>query len=53
MNWPGGDALSFSYRFPHWLMLYTLGQYIVNVQSSTTIDGFSITSFFGSLPRYH
>ena len=36
MNWPGGDALSFSYRFHHWLMLYTLGQYIVNVQSSTT-----------------
>ena len=41
MNWPRGDALSFSYRFHHWLMVYTLGQYIVNVQSSTTSDEFS------------
>ena len=47
MNWPGGDALSFSYRFHHWLMLYTLGQYIVNVQSSTTSDGFSTIFIFG------
>ena len=47
MNWPGGDALSFSYRFHHWLMLYTLGQYIVNVQSSTTSDGFLTIFIFG------
>ena len=47
MNWPGGDALSFSYRFHHWLLLYTLGQYIVNVQSGTTSDGFSTIFIFG------
>ena len=101
VNWPGGDALSFSYRFHHWLIpladlrggardarpppggpnsfifmqfsaniwkiiallgvgappwgkswirhwiLYTLGQYIVNVQSSTTSDGFSTIFIFG------
>ena len=35
MNWPGGAALYFSHKFHHWLMLYTLGQYIVNVQWST------------------
>ena len=28
-------------------MLYTLGQYIVNVQSSTTSDGFSTIFIFG------
>ena len=42
-----GDTLSFSYRFHHWLMLYTLGQYIVDVQSSTTSDGFSTIFIFG------
>ena len=47
MNWLGGDALSFSHRFHHWLMLYTLGQYIVNVQSSTTSDGFLTIFIFG------
>ena len=47
MNWLGGDALSFSHRFHHWLMLYTLGQYIVNVQSSTTGDGFLTIFIFG------
>ena len=47
MNWPWGDALSFSHRFHHWLMLYTLGQYIVNVQSSTTSDGFLTIFIFG------
>ena len=46
MNWPGGDALFFSHRFHHWLMLYPLGQYIVNVQSSTTSDGFSTIFIF-------
>ena len=47
MNWLGGDALSFSHRFHHWLMLYTLGQYIVNVQSSTTGNGFLTIFIFG------
>ena len=28
-------------------MVYTLGQYIVNVQSSTTSDGFSTIFIFG------
>ena len=53
MNWPGGDALSFSYRFHHWLMLYTLGQYIVIVQSSTTSDGFSTIVIFGIWEQKH
>ena len=53
MNWPGGDALSFSYRFHHWLMLYTLGQYIVNVQSSTTSEGFSTIFIFGICLKHY
>ena len=36
MNWPGGTAIYFSHKFHHWLMLYTLSQYIVNVQWSIT-----------------
>ena len=52
MNWPGGDALSFSYRFHHWLMQYTLGQYIVNGQSSTTSDRFSTIFIFGIWSDY-
>ena len=46
-NWPGGAALSFSHRFHHWLMLYTLVQYIVNVQWSTTSDRFLTIFTFG------
>ena len=40
MNSPGGAALSFSHKFHHWLMLYTLAEYIVNMQSSMTSDRF-------------
>ena len=47
LNWPGGAALSFSHTFHHWLMLYTLGQYIVNVQWSTTSDRFLNIFKFG------
>ena len=47
MNWPGGDALSFSHKFHHWLMLFTLGQYIVNVQWSITGDGYLTIFIFG------
>ena len=47
MNWPGGAALYFSHKFHHWLMLHTLGQYIVNVQWSTTGDRFLTIFTFG------
>ena len=40
INWPGGTAIYFSHKFHHWLMLYTFGQYIVNMQWSITGDGF-------------
>ena len=51
-NWPGGAALSFSHRFHHWLMLYALGQYIVNVQWSTTSDRFLTIFTFGIRSYY-
>ena len=47
MNWPGGAAISCLPKFDHWLMLYTLGQYIVNVQWSNTSDGFLTIIIFG------
>ena len=40
MNWPGGAAIYCLPKLHHWLMLYTLGQYIVNVQWSITGEGF-------------
>ena len=47
MNWPGGAAIYLSHKFHHWLMLYTLGQYIVNVQSSMASEGFLSIFKFG------
>ena len=47
MNWPGGTAIYFSHIFHHWLMLYTFGQYIVNVQWSITGDRFLTIFKFG------
>ena len=47
MNWPGGTAIYFSHKFHHWLMLYTFGQYIVNVQWSITGDRFLTIFKFG------
>ena len=47
MNSPGGAALSFSHKFTHWLMLYTLAEYIVNMQSSVTSDRFLTIFTFG------
>ena len=38
MKWPGGAALSCLHRLHHWLMSYTFGLYIVNVQWSRTSD---------------
>ena len=38
MNWPGGAAISWLHRLHSWLKLCTLGQYIVNVQWSTTAE---------------
>ena len=36
-----------SHKFHHWLMLYTFGQYTVNVQWSITGDGFLTIFKFG------
>ena len=47
MNWPGGAAIYLSHKFHHWLMLYTLGQYIVNVQWSMASEGFLTIFKFG------
>ena len=47
MNWPEGTAIYFSHKFHHWLMLYTFGQYIVNVRWSMTGDGFLTIFKFG------
>ena len=47
MNWPGGTAIYFSHKIHHWLMLYTFGQYIVNVQWSITGDRFLTIFKFG------
>ena len=47
MNWPGGTAIYLSHKFHHWLMLYTFGQYIMNVQWSITGDGFLTIFKFG------
>ena len=47
MNWPGGTTIYFSHKFHHWLMLYTFGQYIVNMQWSITGDGFLTIFKFG------
>ena len=47
MNWPGGAAISCSPKFHHWLMMYTLGQYIMNVQWSKTSDRFLTIIIFG------
>ena len=44
MTWPGGIALCW---FHHWLMLYTLGVYIVNVQWSRSNDSFLTIFIFG------
>ena len=52
MNWPGGTAIYFSHKFHHWLMLYTLGQYIVNVQWSITGDGFLTIFKFGIRKKF-
>ena len=47
MNWPGGTAIYLSHKFHHWLMLYTCGQYIVNVQWRITGDRFLTIFKFG------
>ena len=47
MNWPGGAAIYLSHKFQHWLILYTLGQYIVNVQWSMASEGFLTIFKFG------
>ena len=46
-NWPGGAAISRLPKFHHWLMLYILGQYIVNVRWSKTSDKFLTIIIFG------
>ena len=43
----GTAALASLNKFHHWLMLYTLAEYIVNVQSSTTSDRFLTVLTFG------
>ena len=47
MNWPGGAAIYLSHKFHPWLMLYTIGQYIVNVQWSMASEGFLTIFKFG------
>ena len=50
MNWPAGAAISCFHKRHHRRMLYTFGQYIVNVQWNTTSDRF--LTLFTSLIRF-